>query len=106
MKAMLEVTDLHKCLSLTATLVGPKLVVFIAFIADIYPAPLQMGLLRSAPTPARPNNVVLSSVFNEGVEMGGMRRKNLCPPTAQQATYTIRDPSVQAESMADDRVFA
>ena len=31
-----------------------------SFIEDIYIAPLRVGLLRSAPNPARPNNVVLS----------------------------------------------
>ena len=31
-----------------------------SFIADIYIAPLQVGLLRALPTPVRPNNIVLS----------------------------------------------
>ena len=35
-----------------------------SFIADIYIAPLQVGLLKSAPNPSAANNVVLSCCRN------------------------------------------
>src|SRR6218665_1513771 len=62
-----------------------------SFIADIYIAPLLVGLLRSAPNPARPINVVLSCWENT---LGSDRRASGRPfhtkgPTTEKARLCV-----------------